>query len=151
LFQAIGREQVMRIGARRAIGWTAITAGAVVALFWIVYFATDATLGHGDPRVAAYEAAFPLADAAFATMLLLAGWSLLRAHAAGPFLLVGAAAISVYLGILDLTFYATHGFYARPSTAVAIELAVNAACVGGGLVGLRAGWRLWTADVARSG
>jgi hypothetical protein len=141
----------MRIGTRRGIGWTAIVAGGLVALFWIAYFATGAAPGDGDPRVAAYEAAFPLADAAFAAALLLAGWCLLRQHAAGPFLLVGAAAISLYLGLLDLTFYTTHGFYARPSPAVAIELAVNACCVGGGLVGLRAGWRLWTTDVARIG
>jgi len=133
---------------RRAVGWVAVAGGGLVALFWLVYFATGAALGQGDPRVAAYEAAFPLADAGFAAALLLAGYCLVRGYAPGPFLLVGAAAISIYLGLLDLTFYAGHGWYGRLSPAVMLELGVNAACVGGGLLGLRAGWRFWRTDVA---
>jgi hypothetical protein len=136
---------------RRTVGWVAIVGGGLVAAFWLLYFATDAALGHGDPRVVAYEAAFPLADAGLAAALLLAGHCLLRGHAPGPFLLVGAAAVSVYLGLLDLTFYAGHGLYARLSPSVLVELGVNAACVGGGLLGLGAGWRLWRADVAPAG
>jgi len=99
----------------------------------------------------AYEAAFPLADAGFGATLLLAGYGLLRGHAAGPFLLVGAAAISIYLGLLDLTFYAGHGLYAPVNPSVLLELGVNAACIGGGLLGLRAGWRFWRTDAWPAG
>jgi hypothetical protein len=136
---------------RRAVGWLAVVGSGLVTLFWLLYFTTDAALGNADPLVAAYEAAFPLADAGFAATLLLAGCCLLRGHAAGPFLLVGAAAISVYLGLLDLTFYAGHGRYARVNPSVLLGLGVNAACVGGGLLGLRAGWRWWRADAAPAG
>jgi hypothetical protein len=145
------RSRIPDTRRRHAVGWVALAGGGLVVLFWLAYFASGAALGHGDPRVAAYEAAFPMADAGFAAALMLAGYCLLRGYAAGPFLLVGAAAISIYLGLLDLTFYAGHGLYARVSPAVLLELGVNAACVGGGLLGLQAGWRFWRADVSLVG
>lgn len=131
---------------RRLVGWTALAGGLLVGAFWLLYFSSDATLGRGDPRVAAFEAAFLIADAAFAATLFGAGYCLLRRRAPGPFLLVAAAAISLYLGLLDLTFYAGHGFYRSVSGGVVLELGVNTACVAGGLLGLRAGWRLWRGD-----
>jgi hypothetical protein len=131
------------------VGWTALAGGGLVMLFWLAYFAAGTAPGHGDPVAAAYERAFPVADAGFAAALLAAGVSLIRGSTAGPFLLAGAASVSVYLGLLDLTFYVGTGWYARMSPAVLLEMAVNAACLGGGLVGLVAGWRFWRTDVAR--
>jgi hypothetical protein len=145
------KSRISHAPMRRAVGWVALAGGGLVALFWLLYFTTTTPLGHADPMVVAYEAAFPLADAGFAATLLLAGYGLLRGHAAGPFLLVGAAAVSVYLGILDLTFYAGHGLYARMNPSVLLELGVNAACLGGGLLGLHAGWRWWRADATPAG
>jgi hypothetical protein len=127
----------------RAIGWVTLVGGTLVVLFWVLYFTTDVALGTADPRVSAFESAFLLADAAFGAALFAAGYCLLKRKAPGPFLLVVAASISIYLGLLDLTFYGRHGLYGSLDGSAAFELGVNAACVLGGLVGLNWGWKLW--------
>jgi hypothetical protein len=124
-----------------------LIGGACVMAFWAIYFASSAALGHGDPTVHAFEGAFLVADAVFAVLLLASGLSLLRRRPAGTFLLVAAAAMSLYLGLLDLTFYSSQGLYAADAGSM-LELLVNALCVGGGLLGLRCGWTLWTARTA---
>jgi len=55
-----------------------LTGGACVAAFWIIYFTSGASLGHGDPVVTAFEGAFLIADGMFAALLIAAGIGLLR-------------------------------------------------------------------------
>jgi hypothetical protein len=124
-----------------------LTGGACVLAFWIMYFASSAALGHGDPTVHAFEGAFLVADAVFAVLLVASGIALLRRRPVGPFLLVAAAAMSLYLALLDLTFYSRQGLYAADPGSM-LELVVNALCLGGGVLGLRCGWTLWTARTA---
>lgn len=124
-----------------------LTGGLCVIAFWVIYFASTAALGHGDPTVHAFEGAFLVADAVFAALLLAAGVSLLRRRPAGTFLLVATAAMSIYLALLDLTFYSRQGLYTADAGSM-LELFVNALCLGGGLLGLRCGWTLWTARTA---
>jgi len=121
-----------------------LTGGTCVFAFWVMYFTSSAALGHGNPAVHAFESAFLVADAVFAILLLGTGISLLRRRPAGPFLLVAAAAMSIYLALLDLTFYSRQGLYAADGGSL-LELIVNGLCLGGGLLGLRCGWTLWTA------
>ena len=130
--------------ARSVAAAATLTGGACVLAFWIMYFASTATLGHGNPTVHAFEGAFLVADLVFAILLVAAGVSLIRRRRAGPFLLVAAAAMSLYVALLDLTFYSSQGLYAGDAGSV-IELVVNGLCLGGGLLGLRCGWTLWTA------
>jgi hypothetical protein len=121
-----------------------LTGGACVFAFWVMYFASSAALGHGNPTVHAFESAFLVADVVFAILLVAAGIALIRRRPAGPFLLVAAAAMSLYVALLDLTFYSRQGLYAADAGSV-LELIVNGLCLGGGLLGLRCGWKLWTA------
>lgn len=132
-----------RLEPRAVLAWTTLVAGALVLLFWALYFTEAATLGQQDPLTATFEAAFPLADLVFAGALIATGVLFLKRHESAPFFLVIAAAQSLYLGILDSTFYARHGLY-LPLTADSLtEIAINALCVGGGVFGLKAGWRIW--------
>jgi len=117
--------------------------GACVAAFWVVYFTSSTPLGHRDPAVTAFEGAFLVADAVFAGLLISAGVELLRRRPAGAFLLAAAAGMSLYLALLDVTFYARQGLYVTGTPDAAMELVVNALCLGGGLLGLRWAWRLW--------
>lgn len=132
-----------RLEPRTVLAWTTLLAGAIVLLFWALYFTAAATLGQQDPLKANFEAAFPLADLAFAGALIATGVLFLRRHESAPFFLIVAAAQSLYLGILDTTFYARHGLY-LPLTADSLtEIAINALCIGGGIIGLKAGWQIW--------
>jgi hypothetical protein len=135
----------VRLEPRILLGWTTLAAGAFVLLFWTIYFTAPAVLGQDDPLKATFEGAFPLADLTFAGALLGTGVLFLRRHPGAPFLLVVAAAMSVYLGILDVTFYAGHGFYTPLTSDAVTELGINALCIGCGALGLRAGWQLWRA------
>lgn len=128
--------------------WTIAAAatllgGTGVVAFWITYFTSTATLGHGDPAVIAFEGAFLVADAVFAGLLIAAGVGLLRRRPAGAFLLAAAAGMSLYLALLDVTFYTRQGLYSALSTGALLELTVNGLCLGGGVLGLRWAWRLW--------
>lgn len=129
-----------RPAAPRGLAGAAFAGGSLVVLFWIVYFAGGAVR---DAEVAAYEGAFLLADGLFASVLFAAGIALSRGSAAGPFLLVAAASMSLYLGIVDATFYWTRGDFSPPAGVALVELAINALCVAGGMFGLAAGWRHW--------
>jgi len=133
----------VRVDLRAVLAWTTLAAGGIVLLFWALYLSDAASLGQEDPLRATFEGAFPLADVGFAGSLIATGVLFLRRHEAAPFLLVVAAAMSVYLGALDVTFYAQHGLYVPLTADAATELAINALCIGGGAFGLRTGWRLW--------
>ncbi len=132
-----------RLEPRVLLAAATLGAGALVLAFWALYLSEAAALGQQDPLRAGFEAAFPLADLVFATALIATGIQLLRRHRSAPFLLAVSAAMSLYLGILDVTFYARHGLYA-PLTADAVsEIVINALCIGGGALGLKSAWRLW--------
>ncbi|MDH3498061.1 MAG: hypothetical protein OER21_14980 [Gemmatimonadota bacterium] len=134
--------------AQRTAGWATLVGGTCVLAFWAIYFTSDAALGHGDPAVTAFEAAFLLADAVFALTLFAAGVFLLRDRRPGTFFLVAAAAMSIYLALLDVAFYARQGLYLPLNGSAALELVVNALCLIGGALGLRWGWILWSRRTA---
>ena len=134
--------------ARTVAAVATLVGGACVVAFWIVYFLSSAALGRGDPAVHAFEEAFLVADAVFAVILVAAGVALLLRRPVGTFLLVAAAAMSLYLALLDLTFYSRQGLYASWDGSTLLELAVNGLCLGGGLMGLRWGWLFWSRRTA---
>jgi hypothetical protein len=131
-------------GRQIAAGWISLAAGSLVVLFWILYFHGALGLGADDPVVTQYELAFPLPDAILAAALFGAGVRLLLNQSAGPFLLVVAASMSIYLGLLDFAFYAQRGLYTELDGTSIVELVVNVLCIGGGAFGLRIGWLLWS-------
>ena len=131
-----------RVEPRTVLAWTTLVAGALVLLFWAVYFSDAAALGQQDPVKASFEAAFPMADLLFAGMLIATGVLFLMRRESAVFFLIAAASMSLYLGILDVTFYGTHGLYAPLTPDAITELAINALCLGGGVFGLRMAWQL---------
>jgi len=128
-----------------------LAGGALMLLFWTLYLTGAMDLGQGDPLIAAFEAAFLLADTALGLFLCAAGWTLLRGDPRGLYLMIVAAAMSLYLGLLDLAFYVRVGLYASISGAAVFEMILNTICIVGGAVCLRYGWTLLNADRARSG
>ncbi|MFQ6044767.1 MAG: hypothetical protein ACE5PT_00220 [Gemmatimonadales bacterium] len=127
----------------RAAGWAALLGGWLVTLFWVLYLTGLANLGQNEPELASFEQAFPVADAVWAAILFTAGISLLNKRPAGAFCFVIAGSMSVYLGLLDLTFYARQGFYTSLTAEAVTQLFVTGGCIGGGTLGLGLGWRLW--------
>lgn len=135
---------------RLVLGWMTLTGGVLVLLFWILYFSRAVDLGQDDPLVHAFESAFPLADAVFAAALFAAAYHLLKGQRPGPFFLVMAGTMSLYLGVLDATFYVGHGIHSQINLDAVISLTVNALCIGAGIIALRFGWRYWSAGVRPS-
>lgn len=132
----------MKPGTRRTLGAVMLGGGALMGLYWALYLGGIVDLGQADPVVAAFESAFLLADTLLAGLLLSAGWALLSDRASGPFLMTVAAAMSLYLGLLDLVFYARRGLFESPGGADLFELLLIGTCVLGGLICLRVGWSL---------
>lgn len=134
----------VRTDAGLALGWTALVGGILVATFWILYFTKAVELGQSDGLLSSFESAFPIADAVFCLILFAASFTLLKRTALGPFFLVIGASMSLYLGILDATFYARQGLYNPLTTSGALSLTISAVCVVGGAIGLWFGWTMWT-------
>ena len=127
--------------ARRLLAAGALGGGVLDLAFWLLYAAGIVTLGEGIAQT--YETAFPAADALLGITLLAAGATLSARRPAGPFLVVIAGSMSLYLGVLDLTFYLSHQLYSLSRPATLLALALNLVCIGGGGLALYWGWRLW--------
>jgi hypothetical protein len=135
--------QAYRQRLERSMGWVTLTAASVAVLYWVVYFTDASALGVHDEFTRVFESAFPVADGVLAVLLLAASRCLFAGKCEGAPLLIAGGAMAVYLGLLDFTFYAGRGLYDSVSTAAAIELAINALCLAGGIVSVRLGWLLW--------
>jgi len=133
----------------RGGAWIAFVGSGLLILFWTLYFAGALAFGETDPAMAEFEAAFPVADAILAVILFIAGIGLWKGRRFGRFSLTAGAGMTLYLGILDFTFYSRQGLYAPLTSEGAVELIVNLLCVTGGLVGLAYGWKLGRQDHVR--
>ena len=129
----------------RTAGRITTAGGAAIVGFWSLVLAGFVETGATGSALHEFEMAFPIADGLLGILLFVAGVSLLRGRVAGVFGLAVAAGMTLYLGILDMTFYARQGIYWPLTGEGLFELGVNAACVGGGLFGLRYSWKLWQA------
>lgn len=127
---------------RRAMAWATLIGGALLSLYWVAFVTGALDMGQDDPVIRAFESAFPVADALFCGVLFAASRALFVGRPSASFLLAWAGAISLYLGLLDLTFYAGRGHYSELSAVPALELALNLTCVVGGAAALLAAWRL---------
>ena len=127
---------------RRRVATAALAGGALDLAFWLLYAAGLVAAGQEGPA-ASYETAFPFADALLGFALIGAAVALRLHRSAGPFLLVVAASMALYLGVLDLTFYTRQQLYRLPAWSGILALALNTVCIGGGAAGLWYGWRLW--------
>lgn len=127
------------LGRGTSLAGICLAAAAAIMLFWLLYFTGLVPFGQDDAVRQSYEAAFPVADAMLAVVLLAAARAALRRSATTPFLLATAGAMSVYLGVLDATFYLRHGLL------LPAEIAITLLCLGGGLGALRYARRHWMA------
>lgn len=127
--------------ARRLLAAGALGGGVLDLAFWVLYAAGVITMGEGIARV--YETAFPAADALLGLALIAAGATLSARRPAGPFLIVIAGSMALYLGVLDLTFYLTNRLYSLAEPETLLGLVLNLVCIVGGGLALYWGWRLW--------
>ena len=128
---------------RRGLAVAAFAGATFLMLFWALYFARVIAPADPNDPIAGFEAAFPIADAMLTVTLLAAGVGLLRRRFYGLFCMVGGAGMTLYLGLLDLTFYAGSGAYSPPAGDGWIELVVNVLCLVGGASGLWLCWKAW--------
>lgn len=127
--------------ARRLLAAGALGGGVLDLVFWLLYAAGLITMGEGIARI--YETAFPAADVLLGIALMAAGATLSARRPAGPYLIVIAGSMALYLGVLDLTFYLTNQLYRLSQPATLLGLGLNLVCIGGGGAALYWGWRLW--------
>ena len=135
---------ITQLRTHRILATIATAGGGLVLLFWIFYFAGVIQLGDAGSPLAQFESAFPLADALLAVALLAGGFGLFQRKRYGLFFLIGGAFMTLYLGILDLTFYARQGFFFPLTPDVAVSMLVIVLCLTGGTLGLLLGWKVWS-------
>jgi hypothetical protein len=137
----VGRELRLNV---RLLPPLLFAGAAVNFLFWTLYFLGIIELTEdGNQLVQAFETAFPYGDALLGISLVAAGVGIMREEFYGRFFLTVSAAMALYLGILDVSFYASNGFYLPLSSGKVILICINTICVAGGSFGLFASWRQW--------
>jgi hypothetical protein len=135
--------------AARFVPGLVFSGGFMLLLFWMLYYCGVITPGEEDKTMAsAYESAFPLADSLLGLALMIAGIGLIKRRFFGTFFLVAAGAMTLYLGILDLTFYVQQGLYFPLTSSNLFLLFVNVFCMLGGSIGLWFGWKFWRTNDA---
>jgi hypothetical protein len=127
--------------ARLLLAAGALGGGVLDLAFWVLYVAGVITMGEGIARV--YETAFPAADTLLGIALVAAGATLLARRPVGPYLIVIAGSMALYLGVLDLTFYLANHLYSLAEPESLLGLALNLVCIVGGGLALYWGRRLW--------
>jgi hypothetical protein len=128
----------------RVVPYLALTGAGMVLLFWVLYFTGAYVPGESDdPIIDGFESAFPAADAILALSLIGAAIGILRKKSSGPFFLVAAGSMSVYLGILDISFYCQTPVYGEVDLSSMFCIFINVACIGGGIFALVLSWQLW--------
>jgi hypothetical protein len=123
---------------RHALAMLAAAAGTIA--YWVDYFVAGGVQTSGDPTYLAFENAFPLADAWMATCYVIAAGFLRRGRVAAVPWGIAAGGAMVFLGCMDVLYNLEHGKYADMTGEMAIETAINLACLGFGPFTI---WRLW--------
>jgi hypothetical protein len=125
---------------RHKLAYLAFAGVVLDVIFWSLYFTNIITLSEaGDIVTDGFESAFLVADCVLGISLSAAGIGLSRNQAFGDLFLIIASSMALYLGILDVTFYARQGFYSPLSFSKAFEILINLTCIGGGILGLLLG------------
>ena len=119
----------------------ALTAAGTAA-YWIAFFAAGNALHSSETDVyAAFEHAFPAADAWMAAAAVTAAVGLARRRDWAVLAGIAAGSALVFLGLLDVLFSLEQGLYARPSAAMALETAINLFCLSMGPSCIAYFWR----------
>jgi uncharacterized membrane protein (DUF2068 family) len=128
----------------KGIGWIIglllFSCFAVVA-YWTLFFTTGDVHARRDPVYIAFESAFPLADGWMALCALASAIGLWRQKDWGFLFGLLAGSSSIFLGLMDVLFNLNEGNYALGGAEMAIEVAINLATLGLGIVVIVYLWR----------
>ncbi len=107
-------------------------ASGLNALYWVVFFTSDALRTSQDAVYLAFEAAFPAADAWLAAASIACAEGLRRRRSWA--VLYGSAAGSafIYLGLMDALYNLEHGMYVHLTGEMLAEVMINVTCFGFG-------------------
>jgi len=117
-----------------------VAAGTVA--YWLAYFAAGVVQTAQDAVYTGFENAFPLADGYMTAAYVAAAILLLRGHVLAVPVGIAAGSAMVFLGAMDTLFNLEHGKYADMTAEMAIETAINVACVTFGPATMVRLWRI---------
>jgi hypothetical protein len=97
--------------------------------YWTAWFTTGAVRTADDAAYVAFENAFPLADGYMTVCWVVAAVLLLRGRATAVPVGIAAGSAMVFLGLMDTLFNLEHGKYTTMTGEMAVETAINVACL----------------------
>jgi hypothetical protein len=109
--------------------------------YWTAWFTTGAVRTADDAAYVAFENAFPLADGYMSACYVVAAVLLLRGRASAVPVGIAAGSAMVFLGLMDTLFNLEHGKYAAMTPEMAVEAAINVACLTFGPLTMIRLWR----------
>lgn len=138
--QARGGAHLARtgLGLSRAIARLELMTAVGLLLYWLLYFTVGLAPENPPPGYFVFQNSFTASDIILALVLFRAGTYLLGEDAArrvaGRRLSLVCAGALIFLGGLDISFNFQNGIYENLSIDLALEIAINAWCLGFGLL-----------------
>ena len=128
-----------------------MTAGGIaLVVFWTLYLLANDRIGLVEPQYIPFEGSFVFADLLLTVMLFISVRALRHRTTEAPLYVAMAASMTLYLGILDGTFYARSGLLFSVTINGIVELSIVTACMVGGSYAMREAWVMWQ-DLLTSG
>ena len=116
------------VARRVTIGLLWLGAAAIVA-YWTSFFLGGDVQASADACYLVFERSFPLPDGFVALCAVLAAEGLRRRSAAGVLWALLTAGGFFFLGLIDVAYNLDNGMYALRTPEMAIEAAINVACL----------------------
>lgn len=136
---AFVRAPVSTADRMHAVSMLVAALGTIA--YWTAYFRNGATKVRTDEAYAAFENAFPLADAWMTGCYLLGAWFLWRGDVRAVLWGLCAGSAMIFLGCMGFLYDVQNGHFDGPmSGALAAEIVVLSYCF---TLGPFTIWRLW--------
>lgn len=108
-----------------------------IAAYWQWWLRSDHDVAWWPPAYAEHERAFVLPDHVLATLLVLSAVLTVRGSAAGGQVALLAAGMMLFLGLIDLAYFARHRMFARERDGVGNALIVGWMLLFAGVLAVR--------------
>jgi hypothetical protein len=118
---------------KRLISALEIVTGAGIILFWVAFFTIGMAPEKPPVGYFPYELSFPLPDGLTSILLIITGILMIKDRRPSMTMSLICSGALMFLGLLDFSFNIQNGVYVASTLDLAINVFINAWCVGFGL------------------
>jgi len=124
------QTEFIGLGARRGVMALLWLIAAAIVAYWLSFFFGGDVQASVDACYLVFQRSFPLPDGFVALCAILAAEALRRHRASSVLWMLLTAGGLFFLGLIDIHYNLGNGMYGVRNSAMALEAAINLACLG---------------------